>query len=274
MFLGYAEGTKAYRLYDPRGDKVTVSRDVVFNEEAAWDWHSPSTGEAGGFTNTFIVEHLVIHGDGDATEQVPRTPGGAPSTLAVESSTSRAVPSTSGGMPSTPGGVPSTPGGMPSMPRVVPGGSTVVVTTPGRVLSTPVAESRRLAVVPTTPRLRLNTSAVVPSTTGAETSCPGAPPSTQAEQGTPSTPIEFASPPSDITEFVEAYHEGEEVRFRRLDDIVGGTGLSGPAGRLLNDKELLFVSAKEPPMFALAECNENWRWAMLEEMKAIEENET
>ena len=58
VFLGYAEGTKAYRLYDPRRDKVTVSRDVVFNEEAAWDWHSPSMGEAGGFTNTFVVEHL------------------------------------------------------------------------------------------------------------------------------------------------------------------------------------------------------------------------
>ena len=39
VFLGYVEGTKAYRLYDPHGDKVTVSRDVVFNEEAAWDWH-------------------------------------------------------------------------------------------------------------------------------------------------------------------------------------------------------------------------------------------
>ena len=37
VFLGYAEGTKAYRLYDPRGDKVLVSRDVVFDEEAAWD---------------------------------------------------------------------------------------------------------------------------------------------------------------------------------------------------------------------------------------------
>ena len=172
VFLGYAEGTKAYRLYDPRGDKVTVSHVVVFNEEAAWDWHSPSTGEAGGFTNTFVVEHLVIHGGGDAAEQVPRTLGGAPSTPAVESSTSGAVLSTSGGMPSTLG--------------VEPGGSAVVATTSGRVPSTPVAEPRRLTVVPTTPRLRLGTPTVWPNTAGVMMSSPEAVPSTSgAMQGTP-----------------------------------------------------------------------------------------
>ena len=37
VFLGYAEGTKAYWLYDPCGDKVLVSHDVVFDEKAAWD---------------------------------------------------------------------------------------------------------------------------------------------------------------------------------------------------------------------------------------------
>ena len=37
VFLGYAEGTKVYRLYDPCGDKVLVSRDVMFDEKAAWD---------------------------------------------------------------------------------------------------------------------------------------------------------------------------------------------------------------------------------------------
>ena len=70
--------------------------------------------------------------------------------------------------------------------------------------------------------------------------------------------IEFASPPSDITEFVDAFHDGEEVRFRRLDDIIGGTGPSGLVGQLLNDLELLLVSVEEPPTFVLAERDANW----------------
>ena len=35
VLLGYEEGTKAYRLYDPCGGKVVVSCDVVFDEKAA-----------------------------------------------------------------------------------------------------------------------------------------------------------------------------------------------------------------------------------------------
>ena len=73
---------------------------------------------------------------------------------------------------------------------------------------------------------------------------------------------------------MDAFYEGEEVRFHRLDDIVGGIGPSGLVGRMLNDLELLLVGAEEPPMFALAEHDGNWRRAMLEEMKAIEENKT
>ena len=113
---------------------------------------------------------------------------------------------------------------------------------------------------------------VLPSTTAGVPNTPGV--LTPVEQGTPSTPIEFASPPSDITEFADAFHDGEEVRFHRLDDIVGGIGSSGLAGRVLNDPELLLVGAEEPPTFALAERDANWRRMMLEEIKAIEENET
>ena len=35
VFLGYVEGTKAYRLYDLCGGKVVVSRDIVFDKKAA-----------------------------------------------------------------------------------------------------------------------------------------------------------------------------------------------------------------------------------------------
>ena len=73
---------------------------------------------------------------------------------------------------------------------------------------------------------------------------------------------------------MDAFRDGEEVRFRRLDDIVSGIGPSSLTGRLLNDAELLLVNAEEPPTFALAERDGNWRRAMLEEMKTIEENKT
>ena len=66
---------------------------------------------------------------------------------------------------------------------------------------------------------------------------------------------------------MDAFHDGEEVQFRRLDDIISGTGPLGLVGRLLNDLELLLVSVEEPPTFALAERDGNWRRAMLEEMK-------
>ena len=154
-------------------------------------------------------------------------------------------------------------GRVPNTPR----GLAVVPTTARRVPSTPGGVQTTLGVVMSGP-------GVVPSTASGVPSTPGAVPITPAEQGTPSTLIEFASPSSDITEFVDAFHDGEEVRFHRLDDIISGIGPSGLVGWLLNDLELLLISAEEPPTFALAERDANWRRVMLEEMKAIEENKT
>ena len=37
-------------------------------------------GEADGFINTFVVEHLVIHDGGDTREEVPTTPAIEPTT--------------------------------------------------------------------------------------------------------------------------------------------------------------------------------------------------
>jgi hypothetical protein len=37
VFIGYQDGAKAYRFYDPVAERVHVSRDTVFNEGARWD---------------------------------------------------------------------------------------------------------------------------------------------------------------------------------------------------------------------------------------------
>nr|GEV91182.1 hypothetical protein [Tanacetum cinerariifolium] len=38
VFIGVSEESKAHRLYDPVSKKIIVSRDIVFDEEASWDW--------------------------------------------------------------------------------------------------------------------------------------------------------------------------------------------------------------------------------------------
>jgi hypothetical protein len=38
VFIGYAEGSKAYRILDPKTQRVRMARDVVFNEGRGWVW--------------------------------------------------------------------------------------------------------------------------------------------------------------------------------------------------------------------------------------------
>lgn len=38
IFLGYSSVTKGYRAYNPITGKVTISRNVKFNEQATWNW--------------------------------------------------------------------------------------------------------------------------------------------------------------------------------------------------------------------------------------------
>ena len=38
VFIGYELGTKAYICLDPLSFKVTISRDVVFEEFQSWDF--------------------------------------------------------------------------------------------------------------------------------------------------------------------------------------------------------------------------------------------
>lgn len=36
--VGYSENSKAYQLYNPMSRKITISRDVIFNEDESWNW--------------------------------------------------------------------------------------------------------------------------------------------------------------------------------------------------------------------------------------------
>ena len=38
VFIGYAEGSKAYRILEPGTQRVRTARDVVFNEGRGWAW--------------------------------------------------------------------------------------------------------------------------------------------------------------------------------------------------------------------------------------------
>jgi hypothetical protein len=58
IFVGYERGSKAYRAYDPVAKRVHVTRDVVFDEAAQWDWSGgseASTGANHGGSDTFTV---------------------------------------------------------------------------------------------------------------------------------------------------------------------------------------------------------------------------
>src|SRR4051812_28392977 len=54
VFIGYETGSKAYRMYDPVSKRLHVSRDVIFDEEARWNWEAPGEAPA---SSSFTVEY-------------------------------------------------------------------------------------------------------------------------------------------------------------------------------------------------------------------------
>jgi hypothetical protein len=58
VFIGYDQGTKGYRVYDPVKKQVHISRYVVFDETTQWDWTGEEGADAGG-SGDFSVEYMV-----------------------------------------------------------------------------------------------------------------------------------------------------------------------------------------------------------------------
>jgi hypothetical protein len=75
IFIGYKSGSKVYRVYDPITKRVHVTRDMVFNGQAQWDWGSGGDdGKPGGGNNVFTVEHTTtgsVSPTADGVDEVP-----------------------------------------------------------------------------------------------------------------------------------------------------------------------------------------------------------
>jgi hypothetical protein len=78
IFIVYEQGTKGYRVYDPVSKKVHITRDVVFDEGAQWDWdkEDQDTSVRDGM---FTVEYMVMSSWSEPVEHVAHD---APGSLA------------------------------------------------------------------------------------------------------------------------------------------------------------------------------------------------
>ncbi len=74
VFIGYerSSGTKAYRFYDPQTKRLRISRDVVFEENQAWNW-STAADDAPN-SNIFTVEFPTDDDAGEDVQVVGKTP--------------------------------------------------------------------------------------------------------------------------------------------------------------------------------------------------------
>jgi hypothetical protein len=61
IFISYERSSKVYRAYDPITKSVHVTRDVVFDEQAKWDWSSGGDDDKlGGGDDVLKVEYTTM----------------------------------------------------------------------------------------------------------------------------------------------------------------------------------------------------------------------
>jgi hypothetical protein len=110
---------------------------------------------------------------------------------------------------------------------------------------------------------------VTPCTPAATATPPGTSTPTLARV---KNPMEFATPLSHDEERINAYHNGEPLRYRTMENILGDQSVSGLAPRDLEAQLHLACDDGEHRSFAEAERHGVWRAAMQLEMDVVEKN--
>jgi hypothetical protein len=114
VFIGYAEGAKAYRILDPVARQVCTARDVVFDEAHGWDWTATTDASPAA---DFTVKYIYVGASGAAAAR-PASPH-APSSPTPSVRTLVALPSTPVATPSPQSGAASVAGPAAPPPKFV-----------------------------------------------------------------------------------------------------------------------------------------------------------
>jgi hypothetical protein len=96
--------------------------------------------------------------------------------------------------------------------------------------------------------------------------------STPAPTHVEPSPVEFATPLSHDKERIDAWYDGEPLRYRMMEDLLGDQPVPGLVSHDLEGQLHLTCDDGEPRSFAEAEKDAAWRAAMKVKMDAVEKN--
>jgi len=88
------------------------------------------------------------------------------------------------------------------------------------------------------------------------------------------SPVEFATSLTHDEERIDAYHDGEPLRYRTMEDLLGDQPVPGLVPHDLEAQLHLACDDGEPRSFVEAEGHVAWCAAMQSEMDAVEKNRT
>ena len=58
VFIGYADGVKAYHILDPATQHVRISQDIVFDEGQGWAWDKAVDDGSTLTLRDFVVDYV------------------------------------------------------------------------------------------------------------------------------------------------------------------------------------------------------------------------
>jgi hypothetical protein len=172
VFIGYAEGSKAYRILDPAIQRVRTTRDVVFDEGRGWAWDKAVDDGSTLTYDNFTVGYVHFEGAGGVGSSLPPSMS-TPVPEPPPTSAPRSPATTSAATRSTP-----------------PPPQLVALCTPASTVTPPGTST------PTPARVEHN-------------------------------PVGFATPLSHDEERIDAYHDGEPLRYRTMENLLGDQPVPG-----------------------------------------------